>query len=272
MIKMDVTYAVEQLEEKIRQYVHQSQTNGVIVGLSGGIDSAVVYRLCLRALVPHSALVYSAYLPDRFSTEENKKLVEKIAKHPFTMNHFEKNIEPISEAFMDDDLIGYEGNKVTQGNLRSRIRMVELYRIANAHNLLVVGTTNKTEAYLGYYTKYGDGGVDFEPIGDLYKKEVYTIGEYLELPKEVLTKPPSAGLWKGQTDEEELGYSYDHLDDMVRVLAHRWEGHGEKSSAILGLGEKGITPKDVKYIKDMAIKSTHKKKMPRTFLVRKTRS
>ena len=265
---MDVEYVIEQLKSQIREYVNLSGALEIVTGLSGGIDSAVVNHLC-RLAIPKSSGRYikSVYMPDRFTSNDtdNRNLVKKLAGFAQS-DYYEFDIEPVYEAFYK---LWEPPDDITQGNLRSRIRMVSLYMIANDINLLVAGTSNKTELRLGYFTKYGDGGIDFEPIGDLYKDEVYELAAYLELPDEVLTKAPSAGLWKDQTDEDELGYDYPTIDRILRYLQTDWHDAEWKSHAIVKMTEDGIKPKDVKRIQDMIDRNEHKNTRPPIFHVKK---
>ncbi len=266
---MDVKYVVDQLTEQIKERVDNSRSMGVIVGLSGGIDSAVVHKVCCLALEPDDDLVYTAYLPDKFSTPDNQRLINKLTSYNQQQHHHHI---PLEDAYESLTVIHSPDNDIVGGNLRSRIRMCLLYMMANNYECLVAGTSNKTEGALGYYTKYGDGGVDFEVIGDLYKHEVYEIGKYLELPEEVLTKPPSAGLWEGQTDEEEIGYSYDVLDAVVEFLSTMYPSQGKHDTAIIELGKKGITPKDVKFVQDMIARNYHKSQSPPSLTLIKERT
>ncbi len=128
------------------------------------------------------------------------------------------NISGIISAFMSVIPGSESADKLTKGNLKARIRMSLLYFHANQMNRLVMGTSNKTEIILGYYTKYGDGGVDLEPIARLYKTEVWELSRILGIPEFIIAKKPSAGLWTGQTDEDELGISYIKLDNVLMML------------------------------------------------------
>jgi len=264
---MDVEYVASQLEKQLREYIENTNARGVVVGLSGGIDSAVIYNLCINAFKETYHWIYPIYLPDKYSTPENLSLVEDLI-HPDTIALHIVDIESIFKAHHEHKL-WMKSNPIADANLRSRIRMCELYHIANAYNLLVVGTTNKTEAYLGYYTKYGDGAVDIEPIADLYKHEVYELGKFYRLPEEVLTKPPSAGLWEDQTDEKELGYSYDVLDRVVHFLSNGYKSSEEYTNAILDLSEHKLGPAEVKLVKDLHSGNYHKMKTPPSFKIKR---
>lgn len=114
-------------------------------------------------------------------------------------------------------------DKIAKGNWKSRLRMATLYYYANLYNLLVIGTTNKSEMEIGFFTKYGDGGVDIEPIADLYKTEVIEMAKRLRLPKEIIETVPTPGFWKGQTDEKEIGLDYQKLDTILKLLSQDFE-------------------------------------------------
>lgn len=149
-----------------------------------------------------------------------------------------------------------EDNTLAIGNLKARIRMSIIYYYANANNLLVSGTGNKSEILIGYFTKYGDGACDIEPIGDLYKKDVYELANYLDVPQEIIDKPPRAGLWNNQTDEDEIGMSYNLIDQILYLYT---EKNLEKSE----IAEKlDISQDDVNMIITKVIRSKHKSKVP----------
>jgi NAD+ synthase len=142
-------------------------------------------------------------------------------------------------------------DNVTLGNIKPRLRMITLYYFANLNNYLVIGTGNKSELMMGYFTKYGDGCVDLLPLGNLYKTEVKEIAGKLKIPGEIISKPPSAGLWENQTDEAEIGISYEDLDNILK-------GIEENNLAILD-------KEKIKAVKDKITKSEHKRKLPKIF-------
>ena len=147
-------------------------------------------------------------------------------------------------------------NNLAIGNLKARIRMSIIYFYANAKNYLVSGTGNKSEILIGYFTKYGDGACDIEPIGDLYKNEVYKLAEYLNVPLEIIEKPPRAGLWNNQTDEDEIGMSYDLIDQILYL-------HTEKNMKNSEIADKLTIPSDdVEMIITKIIRSKHKSEVP----------
>jgi NAD+ synthase len=204
-------------EATIRQFIRAHGTaggvEGVVVGLSGGIDSALVARLARDALGPKRVL--GVLLPDagfpRALLEETETYAEGLG-----IEHRTISIAPFLETFRAT--LPEVSDRLTLGNAAARFRMVVGYTIAREHRRLVVGTGNKSEILLGYFTKYGDGGVDLLPIGDLYKTQERELARALELPEAVRARAPTAGLWEGQTDEEELGISYDDVDQILHGL------------------------------------------------------
>ncbi len=203
----------ELFEKKIivwlKTKLKSAKKSGIVVGLSGGVDSAVVSVLCRKAVGTKNILCL--ILPcqsQKTDITDSKKVAKK----------FGLKTETIDLTKIYENLIGIlpMANKLTQANLKPRLRMLTLYYFANKLNYLVAGTGNKSELSIGYFTKYGDGGVDILPLGDLYKSEVCGLAKYLKVPEEIITKPPTAGLWAGQTDESEIGLTYDELEQQLR--------------------------------------------------------
>jgi len=185
--------------------------DGVVVGLSGGIDSALTARLARDALGP--AHVLGILLPDAGYASELVRETEEYGRS-LGIETRTASIEPIVAAFRA--ALPASDDRVALGNTKARIRMTLLYAFARSTNRLVAGAGNKSELLLGYFTKYGDGGVDLLPIGDLYKTEVKVLAKELGLPEPILARAPTAGLWQGQTDEGELGASYADIDRVLR--------------------------------------------------------
>ncbi len=208
---METAVIAERLTEWIREKTVAAGCEGVVVGISGGIDSAVVAGLAVRAF-PGSTL--GVIMPCESLSEdiEHGHLVAQ--KYGFELKVID--LSPIYKAFVE--ILG-EGNGPRSGlaraNIKPRLRMITLYYYAQERNYLVLGTGNKSELTIGYFTKYGDGGVDLEPIGGLVKSQVRELARYLEVPEVIINKPPSAGLWAGQTDEDEMGLSYEELDRYI---------------------------------------------------------
>lgn len=193
----------------IKKKVKDAGAKGVVVGLSGGLDSAVVAKLSVKALGKDKVL--GLIMPSPTTNLEDTKDAEEFARSlgiPYKKIPLQSILEAF-RAFLELDRAAY-------GNLMARTRMMLLYYYANLNNLLVVGTGNKSELSIGYFTKYGDGGCDILPIGDLYKTEVRELAGKLGIPKKIIEKIPTAGLWDGQTDESDMGVTYEELD---RVLS-----------------------------------------------------
>lgn len=204
------SHALSTLQRFLRAHVADSGAKGAVVGLSGGIDSALVLRLAADAL--GASRVRALSLPDDRTPAALREEVRAYARD-LGAAFEEVPIAPLEEAFART-LPGLE-DRVARGNLKARLRMIVLYHAARRESALVLGTGNKSELLLGYFTKYGDGGVDLLPIGDLYKTGVRELAAALELPAPVRERAPTAGLWEGQTDEGELGLPYERIDRIL---------------------------------------------------------
>ena len=214
---------VTKIREFIVNSVKEAGADGVIIGLSGGLDSAVVATLAAPVVD-----VYGIIMPEMgVNSEEDEDLavdlVNKLNHDSTTKSFVNCIVAPINEIIGSVMQLGFitksdEGHTMGYANLKPRIRMIINYLVANENNYIVAGTGNKSELLYGYFTKYGDGGVDILPIGGLYKTQVKQIAKYLDIDNRVVKKPPSAGLWKGQTDEQEMGVNYTDLDQILELL------------------------------------------------------
>ncbi len=200
----------EAILEFISEKVRESKAKGVVVGLSGGIDSAVTSLLCARALGPDKVL--NLFLPSRSTPVGDKEDVEAFCER-FEMELRTLDISATVDA-LKKTMPGLEDKRLI-GNATARLRMIALFHHAKMLDRVVMGTSNKSELLIGYFTKFGDGGADFCPLGDLYKTEVRELAMRLEVPQSILDKVPTAGLWEGQTDEGELGLTYEELDQIL---------------------------------------------------------
>lgn len=206
----------------IQQQVTVASARGVVVGLSGGLDSAVVARLCQIAM---PSRVVGAILPC-YSDPGDERDAKLVASH-FGLPILSIDLAPTYDLLVNDlntmflqlpeDQAAAPGTSTDHkaslplANIKPRLRMSALYFIANSLNYLVAGTGNRSELTIGYFTKYGDGAVDLLPLGRLLKSEVRELAADLDVPQSIIDKPPSAGLWSGQTDEDEMGFSYSDL-------------------------------------------------------------
>jgi len=225
------------IEQKIIKGIQNYVGNkNVFIGISGGIDSAVTAFLCVKAL--GNKKVFGILMPygRQSDIDDSISVVNQL-----NIKYFKKDIKPIVDQYKITD------NKFVNANIMSRVRMTILYTHANHKNGLVIGTTNKSEMAVGYFTKYGDGGCDLEPIANLYKTEIFELAKLLNVPKNIITKAPSAGLWDNQTDENELGFNYLDLDKFLQ-------------------GEKINSEAELK-IKEIIKLSEHKRCLPPTILV-----
>ncbi len=249
---IDVEQITKLIEEFIRIRVKESGLNGVVIGVSGGIDSAVVTTLAVRALGPER--VFALFLPSGTTPSEDLADVTNLCKI-LGINLKVIDIQNIIHSVSTEIKEKEDSNRLEWMNLKPRIRQTIWYFYANKMNCLICGGGNKSELMIGYYTKYGDGAVDLLPIGDIYKTHVYQLAKYLKIPKKILMKAPSAGLSENQTDETEIGMSYDLLDAILFGLEHF-----QTESDIADLLE--ISIERVKEVKSMLYSSEHKRRGP----------
>jgi len=221
--------------------VTEAKAKGIVFGLSGGLDSAVVAALSIR-IFPQNTL--AIIIPCHSLEDDINDALDFINK--FDIPYKITDVSKVYDSFIQ--LLNNKENernfKLAEANIKPRLRMTTLYYFANKLNYLVVGTGNKSELMIGYFTKYGDGGADILPLGNLLKSQVRELADYLGIPKKIIDKPPSAGLWEGQTDEKEIGISYEQLDKYLRT--------GRSSNKIIE-----------KKIQDKITKSAHKRTTPK---------
>ena len=215
-LALNAPLAVAVLTDFIRDAVATSATEGVVVGLSGGVDSALAAALAARALGP--SRVHAFVLPYRISNPESARDACLVAKQ-LGIGHRLIDISPMVDPYFALEIPG-EGDedRRRRGNKLARERMTILFDQAKKLGCLVLGTSNKTEILLGYSTVFGDNASSLNPLGDLYKQQVWRLAEHLALPRQVVAKQPSADLWPGQTDEEELGLTYEVADEVLYLL------------------------------------------------------
>ncbi|HUT65524.1 MAG TPA: NAD+ synthase [Spirochaetota bacterium] len=244
----------------IRDYIGGSGHDKGVVGLSGGIDSALSYFLTCEALGPANTV--GVIMQSKLSSEESVKNAEKIVAINNGMKRY-YDISPVVDGFrkllgagslgagslgegsLGEGSLG-EGSRLRLGNIQARTRMIILYNVASEIGGLVIGTGNKSEILTGYFTQYGDGGCSIEPLGDLYKTEVWELAKMVGIPEEIIDKPPSAELWKDQTDESELGVPYKTLDEVLFLLIEK--NHLPEEIEALGYNRK-IVDRTVELVK-----------------------
>jgi len=203
----------------LKEQAENANGKGLLVGVSGGLDSAVVANLIKRAFPEESLGVIMPVKSNPKDIEDAQKVVDKCRINHMTVdltNSHDLLYGEIQTQIKERQEWHEEMDQIADANLRARLRMSTLYTIAANYRYLVVGTDNAPEWHTGYFTKYGDGGVDLQPIIDLTKQEVREMAAYLQVPDEVITKQPSADLWAGQTDEAEMGTTYDRIDAYIK--------------------------------------------------------
>ncbi len=207
---MDTGQLIEKLISWIRDKVSATGCKGVVVGMSGGLDSSVLAVLCHRAF-PQSML---GVLMPCHSNQEDEEHAQIVA-NKFSIPTKIVVLDTVFDTFLKvvaSDRVEPDGSQLAKANPKARLRMLTLYYFAKQLKYMVVGSGNRSELSTGYFTKYGDGGVDIMPLGNLVKGQVRELASFLSIPQQIIDKPPSAGLWQGQTDEGELGLSYEELD------------------------------------------------------------
>lgn len=230
----------------LKDYLAKSGAKGFVLGLSGGLDSALVATLCAKISPTHALL-----MPTNFSNKRHLKDALNLANF-LGLNYQIINISNILNTFCSAANLSQK-DKLAYGNLAARTRMILLYDYSAKHDFLVVGTSNKSERMLGYGTIYGDMACALNPIGELYKSEIFEFAKFLGVDEGIINKAPSADLWENQSDESDLGYTYSELDAVLKALC---AGKSEKI-----LKEKFNTDL-VNFIKKKISKNAFKLKMP----------
>ena len=226
----------------MREQLYAAGATGFVFGLSGGVDSACVAALAVQAVGAEHTL--GALLPC-YSQPEDIRLAYLVAD-TFNIPTVTVSLDAAYDALVAT--LPRSESRMAAANIKPRLRMIALYYLAQSHSYLVLGSGNKTELSVGYFTKWGDGGVDLLPLGNLYKTQVWELARALGVPQEIIERPPTAGLWPGQTDEGEMGITYRDLD---RVL-----------SAIERDDTSGIAPATLEKVQGMINRSAHKRALP----------
>jgi NAD+ synthase len=243
------------MAEWLRQQVSAAGVRGIVLGLSGGIDSAVVARVAQLAVGDH---VLGVIMPAHSNPQDaaDARLVAehfKLATITVDLSGPYDTLYAVANRAVDalgpqGQAAGSDATKLAQANIKPRLRMTSLYFVANRLNYLVAGTGNRSEISIGYYTKYGDGGVDVLPLASLVKSQVRELARELGVPAPIIDKAPSAGLWLGQTDEGEMGFTYAELEQY------------------LNQGPTGVAPATAMKIERLARTSEHKRHLPAAFV------
>jgi len=235
----------DQIATWLREQLTVAGADGFVAGLSGGVDSATSAALAVHAIGPEHVL--AALMPCHSQPEDTAlgQLVADTFSIPTVTVYLSGAYDALVAALPPS------GHPLASANVKPRLRMITLYYLAQSHNYLVLGSGNRTEIEVGYYTKFGDGGVDLLPLGGLYKTQVWELARELGVPQEVIERPPTAGLWPGQTDEGEMGITYAELD---QVLAAIETGDTDR-----------VVPATLQKVQEMIARSAHKRALPPPF-------
>ena len=226
---------VNDLKKFIKETVSNAHAKGVVIGLSGGIDSAVVTKLCADALGPENVL--NVFMPSRVTPVEDYKTTNELSTMwgtEFRVVDVQPAVDALSAVLLSDAETPLE-----KGNISARCRMIVLYNLAKKRQYLVAGTSNQSEIMMGYFTKFGDGACDMTPLANMYKTEVRQIAALIGVPQPIIDKPPSAGLWEGQTDESEMGIKYEDLDAILYEMEQ--DRSDSQISADTGLSKEQVS-------------------------------
>jgi NAD+ synthase len=250
MVSLDFKRVARRIERFIRRRVSEAGASGVVLGLSGGLDSSTAAYLAVRALGRGSVL--GLLLPDSSVTPPADVEDARAVANALGIETIYIDIASVHGAYMDY----LKPHRLAEGNLRARIRMCILYYYANLLNRLVLGTGDRSEVLIGYFTKYGDGGVDIQPLAGLYKTQVRALAAYLGVPERIVAKRSSPRLWAGQMAEDELGLAYEDIDKILYATFDLKMG-AEEVSRNLGL------PLDkVLYVLNRYRATKHKRRPP----------
>lgn len=241
----------KKIERFISSYVSKSSAEGLVVGLSGGLDSAVVLKLAVDAIGPSRVL--GLVMPSDMTPEQDTQDAIEHAKS-LGARYLVIDINPLLAKYAEV----LPADKRARGNLMARIRMNILYYHAGFNGFLVAGTSDKSELHLGYFTKFGDGAADIMPVAGLYKTEVRVLAKSLKIPNAIIQKKSSPRLWGNHLAEEEIGMDYETIDPILRLLVDKKMGPKAAAKKLK------MPASRVKRINDMVEKSLHKREMPRT--------
>jgi NAD+ synthase len=231
----------------MRKKLQGASARGFVVGLSGGIDSATTAALCKRAA---KGEVLGVWMPCHSIPED--EVYARMAAEALDVKLTTVDLCSVYDTFLASLP---EGTHMARANLKPRLRMSTLYYLAQSNGYLVAGTGNKPELMVGFFTKYGDGGVDLEPLGELHKHEVRDLAQALGVPQEIVERTPSPGLWPGQTDEGEMGITYAEIDAILAA----WDA-----------GQEPDLPADrIAKVEGMVTRSAHKRAMPPAFPIKR---
>ncbi len=242
---------VDHLIGFIKTAVQKSGNEGVVIGLSGGLDSAVVTKLAVDALGADKVL--NVFMPSRVTPAEDYMVTSDLSKEwgtEYRIVDVQPAVDSLTAVLLSDD-----ETPLDRGNISARCRMIVLFNLARKRKYLVLGTSNQSEFMMGYFTKFGDGACDLMPLANMYKTQVRELARVIGVPEEIIAKPPTAGLWAGQTDEEEMGVTYEDLDKILYGFEM------ERSDREISVAY-DIPVEKIAKIRDTVTRSEHKRLLP----------
>jgi len=257
-LDLDWSEVETKVERFIKDYIEKSGAKGIVLGLSGGLDSSTA--AALSALALGEDRVWGLLLPEKETYNLQDIKHAKLVAEKFGLKTETIDITAALKAFYNTIPVFESADKLCKGNIKARMRMIYLYYYANKLSLIVCGSSDKSETMIGYFTKWGDVAADISPLMDLYKTQVRKLAQHIGIPKEILAKPSSPTLWPGQLAEEELGVKYETLDLILYGLEHFMKT--EDIARQLGV-KKSLVDK----IKSRWLIMEHKRRMPLTIKV-----
>ena len=252
MLDMDWAETETRIVRFIHDYVRKSKTKGIVLGLSGGVDSSTVAALSSKAI--GGSKVLGLMLPEEETQSKTDIEHAKAVAKRFGLRSQVCDITETLGTFYKTIPVFDRADRVCKGNVKARTRMIYIYYYANKLNLLVCGSSDKSETMMGYFTKWGDVAADISPLMDLYKTQVWQLAQHLDVPEAIIKKPPSPALWPGQTAEEELGTKYELLDLILYGL-ERFMPENDIAKQL------GTSEKVVKQVRNRWLSSEHKRRM-----------
>ena len=250
-MNLDMKFIDNILRGFIRNETDRIGIKKAVIGLSGGVDSAVSAFLTVKALGKEN--VTCVMMPYKSSSKSSLTDAQKVVD-VLGIQYQKVDISPMVDAFTEKSGIKDISPKRV-GNIMARVRMIVLYDISASLNAIVIGTGNKTESLLGYTTMYGDNACAINPLGDIFKTQVWELAKYLNVPESIITKSPSADLWEGQTDESELGIKYKEID---KYLFHRYDENMSEAEII----KRGFSKEYIDFVDAIVEKNKFKRKLP----------
>lgn len=245
---IQTTSEVALIKAFIKRTLHKTNHENVIIAVSGGIDSATSLNLLYKALPKKNIFVVHLYYFEK-SIEQFREVIDPLSLPEENILLY--SIKDIVDATVQN--VSAENDSIRTGNIMARIRMIHVFDLAKKHKALVCGTENRSEYHLGYFTRFGDAASDFELINHLYKTQVRQLASYLRVPQSIIDAAPSAGLWEGQTDEQEMGFSYEEADPVLYL-------YFDKNKPIEEIKQEGFINADT--IIEAAKRNSFKHKVP----------